>query len=233
MLNDKIILWDLDGTLLDFEAAERICIPLCLRYQGVSFDDEAISLYKVINRNYWKALERGEITKEQLYPGRFREWFDKMGHEELDAVTMNKDYQIALGNNPVIMDGTKEILQKLKELGYRQYIVTNGSNVAQNGKLSRTPIGKLVDGVFISEKMGEPKPKKEFFDCLAKQIEGYKEQNAVIIGDSLSSDIKGGNNAGIKTIWFNPTGRPNKAGLPITAIAENLYQIPDILSRIF
>lgn len=233
MLKDKIILWDLDGTLLDFEAAEKICLPLCLSYQGASFNEQAVEEYKIINRGYWKALEKGEITKEELFPGRFRDWFAKMGHPELDPVKMNADYQIALGENPVLMKDSIEVLTILKDEGCRQYIVTNGSNVAQDGKLSRTEIGKIVDGVFISELIGAPKPQKEYFDYCASNISGYKPENAVIIGDSLSSDITGGNVAGIKTIWFNPDGRPNKHGLNITAEVSELMQIPKVLNDIW
>ena len=233
MADNVVILWDLDGTLLDFEAAEKICIPLCLKKQGASLDKLDFERYKVINRGYWKNLELGKITKEELYPGRFRDWFMEMGYENLDPVKMNEDYQIALGDNPVFVEGAMETLRLLREKGYRQYIVTNGSFVAQDGKLKKSGIIDVVDGVFVSEVIGTPKPQKEFFDYCEKHIEGYDCDRTVIIGDSLSSDIAGGNNAGIKTIWFNPDGREKKRNVEITEQVDALKHIPALLGKIF
>jgi len=224
-----IILWDIDGTLLDFEAAEDVSIRKCLALQGQSATDTQLNRYKEINDQYWKALEKGEVTKDELYPGRFRDWFIEMGFENMDSHRMNADYQRALGENPVLREDTISVLKYFKNKGFRQYVLTNGSIVAQEGKLASSGIGDLMDGIFISEKMGVPKPQKKYYDMCAQDIEGYDNSRAVMIGDSISSDIAGGNNAGIACIWFNPKGEINNSGLRIDATVKTLSEIINVI----
>lgn len=224
------ILWDADGTLLDFEAAEKKSILQCLEKQGLTATDEQVDRYKSINIRYWKEFEKGNITKEELYPGRFVEWFDEMGVEG-DPIKMNDDYQIALGDNPVPMPDALAVLKLLKE-EYRQYIVTNGSTIAQTGKLDKTGIVRIMNGVFISEEIGEPKPSIKYFEECKKRIPDYDSRKTVIIGDSLSSDMKGGNNAGIKCIWFNPNNEKAPDDIKIDAIVRTLSEIPQVLKAL-
>lgn len=225
------ILWDVDGTLLDFAAAEGICIHHCLSLQGKETGEEQVAVYRQINHDYWKRFERGEITREFLYPGRFSEWFEKMGWKGLDPVKMNEDYQLILGSTPVLYPDTLPVLRELS--GHiRQYVVTNGSTVAQEGKLEKSGIGKLMDGVFISERVGAPKPEKKFFDICTSEIPDYDPDRTVIVGDSLTSDIKGGNNAGITCIWFNPTGQKPDGNVRIDAEIRKLSEMKEILKNL-
>lgn len=218
------ILWDIDGTLLDFDAAEYMCFKLCLEKQGLSATDAEVARYKDINLSYWKRLEKGEVSKEILYPSRFRDWFEEMGFDNADPVKMNEDYQKALGEHPILRVDTINVLRTLKEAGFRQYAVTNGSSVAQGGKLDGSGIGKFFDGVFISEEIGVPKPQMEYFDFV-KDKTRYRNDTTVIIGDSLSSDIYGGNIAEIATVWFNPKEEINNSGLRIDAEVKTLSEI--------
>lgn len=222
------ILWDIDGTLLDFDAAEYMCFKQCLANQGFTATDEQVARYKDINISYWKRLEKGEVTKEILYPSRFKDWFLEMGFNSADPYRMNEDYQLALGNNPVLRNDTIMVLRTLKEAGYKQYAVTNGSSVAQEGKLDKSGIGEYFDDVFISEKIGIPKPQKEYFDYVQLKT-GYQNDTTAIIGDSISSDITGGNIANIPTIWFNPEGKVSNSGLRIDGQVRTLSEVLTLL----
>ncbi len=224
----RTILWDIDGTLLDFEASERLCIRLCAANQGCQVSDEQITIYNGINKSYWEALERGEVTKDYLYQARFRDWFSQMGFENIDPFRMNEDYQVALGEHPVLREDTLYVLKTLRDAGYKQYAVTNGSNVAQSGKLKESGVGDYFDGIYISERIGIPKPNKEYFDYVQSET-GYDPATTVIIGDSLTSDMKGGNNAGIPTIWYRLPNSTDNTCYSVDAEVWTLSEILDLL----
>lgn len=224
----EIVLWDIDGTLVDFEASEELCLEKSLSQQGAQVTKEQIEQYKRINRTFWQRFEKGEVTKEELYPGRFQRWFEEIGLKGLDPVKMNADYQVNLGKYPVVYPDAMAVLAQIKPCA-RQYVVTNGSTVAQNGKLKESGIERWMDGVFISEELGVPKPDKRFFDICASGILGYDPEKTVIIGDSLSSDMLGGNNAGIACVWFNPKGADAPGNIRIDGQVRTLSDIPDCL----
>lgn len=226
-----VILWDIDGTLVDFEGSEELCLQKSLARQGAQATPEEIALYKRINRSFWQRYEKGEVTKEALYPGRFSQWFEEIGQPELDPVQMNQDYQVNLGHYPVLYPDAILVLEQLKGR-VRQYVVTNGSIVAQKGKMRKSGIEKWMDGVFISEELGVPKPDKRFFDLCAEKIPEYDSQKTVIIGDSLSSDMLGGNNAGIACVWFNPKGDCAPEHIRIDAQIKSLGEIPACLTML-
>jgi 2-haloacid dehalogenase len=226
------IFWDVDGTLLVFAASEEISLQRCLARQGAAATPGQIALYRTINHDYWSRLERGEVTREQLYPGRFSDWFAQIGLRGVDPVRMNEDYQVSLGECPVLQPGALEVLRILADGGCRQYVVTNGSTVAQEGKLARSGIGAQMDGVFISEQLGVPKPERRFFELCAARIPDYRRERTVIIGDSLSSDMAGGNRAGIACVWFNPRGELLRGDVRIDAAVKTLYEIPALLATL-
>ena len=147
----KIILWDVDGTLLDFEKAEYASIKKCFEiYNLGECTDEMIERYAAINKKYWEMLERGEITKPRLLVKRFEEFFAAEGIETDCAPQFNEEYQIQLGENPVFCDGGRELVSQLKASGrVKQYGVTNGTKVAQDGKLNKSRLIDLFDDVFI------------------------------------------------------------------------------------
>lgn len=226
----KTILWDVDGTLLDFEKAQEICLKKCAAMQGFEVDDEALRIYDSINKKYWEMYERGEVTKEKLYPGRYMEWREIVGFKGLDPYRINDNYQDELGKTPILREDTIETLTSLKDI-VRQYVVTNGSIVAQENKLKYSGIIDYVDGVFISEKLKIPKPKKEFFDYVENHIEDYESDTTVIVGDSLTSDMTGGNIAGIRTIWYNPERLENNKNVHIDMEIRTLREVVDIVRK--
>lgn len=200
----KVILWDIDGTLLDFEAAEKAAINQCFASHGLGeCTEEMLKRYSVINRRYWEALEKGEMTKPEILVGRFREFFATEGLPSEKAEAFNEEYQVRLGDTIVFRDNGYELVQKYKKL-FKQYAVTNGTKVAQDRKLKNSKLDELLDGIFISDVLGVEKPNVVFFDKVFETIGAYDKSEVMIVGDSLTSDIRGGNNAGIVTCWYNP-----------------------------
>lgn len=222
------ILWDVDGTLLDFKPSEELSIRQCLDKYDTKINKEQMQWYSDCNQSYWKRFEKGELSKNEVYLGRFRDFFKYLGISHISAENFNKEYQEALGYNVVMQEYAMEICTYLKDR-YRQYVVTNGSLLAQKGKLQKSGIGDLMDGIFISEEMGTKKPNKEFFDLCRSKITDYDPAKTMIIGDSLSSDMAGGNNAGILCCWFNPKGQVNETNLRIDYEIKSLKELKQIL----
>ena len=218
----KVILWDVDATLLNFEKAEEAGIRGCFeKYNLGECTDEMLENYKVINRGYWQAMERGEIEKPVLLVKRFEDFLNAYGLDASVAAGFNELYQILLGETVVFYDHALETVLALKGK-VLQCAVTNGTKVAQDGKLRNSGLDKEFDHVFISEVVGIEKPNKGFFDAVFAKIGEYALEEVLIVGDSLTSDIRGGLNAGIKTCWFNPKGVVNTSEL------KPDYEIRDI-----
>lgn len=225
----KYLLWDIDGTILDFIAAEKCAIKaLFKKYNIGSCTDEMIDNYSAINKRYWEALERGEMTKPQILVGRFEEFFKEINVDTAIAHDFNNDYQLTLGDYVIFEDGAVECLQMLKNK-YKQIAVTNGTKVAQEKKLRTSGLDKIFDEVYISEDVGFEKPNKAYFDRIFAQEGILNLSEAIIIGDSLTSDILGGNNAGIDTCWYNPYGKINDKKVSITYEVNKIIEIAEIL----
>ena len=225
----KVILWDIDGTVLNFLRAEYEALRTCFSVFGLGVcTDEMIGRYSAINRTYWERLERGEITKAEVLVNRFVEFFEKEGIQTDCAPAFNKEYQTRLGDTICFCDDSYELIRSLKNQ-VRQYAVTNGTKVAQNKKLSRSGLDQLFDAIFISEEVGTEKPGIAFFEHVWEKIGTYASDEVMIVGDSLTSDMQGGNNAGILCCWYNPLKLQNDKTLVIDYEIDNLQQIPEIL----
>lgn len=216
----KVILWDIDGTLLDFKKSESFAIKKCFKELGICEDttDEMVARYSAINHRMWNELAEGKRTKREVLNGRFEEYFKTEGIDYTDYEKLNSLYQVYLGEYFFFFDDGKETLLKLKE-NYKQYAVTNGTAVAQHKKLALSGLDKIFDGVFISDEVGVDKPHKEFFDKVFETIGDYKKDEIVIIGDSVLNDMQGGTNAGIHTILFDPN---KNAIIPKTIRADRI-----------
>ena len=225
----KVLLWDVDGTLLDFKQAEYAAIKKCFEIFELGVcSDEMILRYSAINRKYWEKLERGEITKQEVLVNRFTEFFKTENIQTDCAVEFNREYQKWLGETICFCDNSYELLKSLKGR-VKQYAVTNGTKAAQDRKLSKSGLSDIFDGVFISEIVGCEKPGIEFFEHIWNQIGSYKNDEIMIVGDSLTSDMQGGNNAGIVCCWYNPKGMENNTDLKIEYDIDNLQKIKEIL----
>lgn len=223
------ILWDVDGTLLDFIAAEKAAIKTLFKEFNLGeCSDEMIKRYSEINKGYWQRLERGEITKQEVLVGRFKEFFKSEGLDSYVAEEFNSLYQLRLGDTIVYHDDSLEIIKSLKGR-VRQYVVSNGTVEAQSKKLRLSGLGELMDGIFLSEHIGVEKPNIEFFDKVFEEIEPADRGSIMIVGDSLTSDIQGGNNAGIVACWYNPHGNKAPDKYRIDYEIFDLHQIYEIL----
>lgn len=225
----KVVLWDIDGTLLDFEKAEEAGIRGCFaNYNLGECTDEMLEHYKVINRGYWQAMERGEIEKPVLLVKRFADFLNAYGLDASVAAGFNELYQILLGETVVFYDNALETVLALKGK-VLQCAVTNGTKVAQDGKLKNSKLDKEFDHIFISEVVGVEKPNVGFFDAVFAEIGEYAKDEVLIVGDSLTSDIQGGVNAGIKTCWFNPKGMENTSKLQPDYVITDVAKVLEIV----
>lgn len=202
-----IILADIDNTLLDFSADSYAGLEKTFREFGYPFGRPEWEIFSVINTGLWEAFERGEIPKAEIYPGRFRRYFAKQGIEG-DPEAMNAVYMVHLREGRHRMPGSLELLQALKARGCRIYSVTNGETLSQITRLGGNGLRPYFDGLFISEEIGYQKPTKAFFDAVFAELGEDCKMRCILLGDSLTSDMQGGRNAGVDTCFF---GSPEKA----------------------
>lgn len=224
------VLFDLDDTLFDFHKAEKIALTKTLVHFGIDPTEETLALYSTINAAHWKRLELGEILREEVKVGRYRELFKTIG-VECDPVKATAYYESMLAIGHYFMPGAPELLEELYGK-YRLYIVSNGTAKVQEGRIGSSGIAKYMDGIFISQILGANKPDKQFFDICFAEIPDFSLSETVIIGDSLSSDIKGGINAGITTVWFNPKGIESDNDIKPDYTIKELSEVPGLLSQI-
>ena len=199
----KFVLLDLDDTIFDFGYAEKKALESVLSEIGVSVNDRIKQRYSEINSEYWKRLEVGELTRKEVQVGRFTSLFEEL-EINADPVLTNAEYMSRIANIVHYVDGAEQLLVDLRNAGYLIYIVSNGSVSVQNGRMKQAGLEHFFDGVFLSEHLGVEKPNKAFFDACAASIADFDAAHAIVVGDSLTSDILGGINAGIMTCWFNP-----------------------------
>lgn len=222
----KTILFDLDNTLFDFYASEKKALTETLIHFGLSPDEKMLQRYSEINLEHWKRLEKGELTREQVKVGRYRQLFEEYG-TDISPEEATKYYEGMLACQNDLMPGACDILKGLFGK-YRLYVVSNGTLICQQGRMKNTGITHFFENHFISQQIGFEKPQKEFFDYCFNHIPDFNRDETIIVGDSLSADIAGGKNAGIKTVWFNPTGE--KSSLPDFEI-HALSQLKTLLER--
>ena len=225
----RTILWDVDGTLLDFKAAEKVAArALFARFELGPCTNEMIERYSAVNDAWWKRLERGEATKPQVLVERFREFFSAEGIDPGLAEQFNHEYQYELGETAICRDDSYALVDWLRGV-VCQYVVSNGTVIAQTRKLSRSGLGNLMDGIFLSEDLGVEKPSPVFFEKVFEKIGTVDHDEILIVGDSLTSDIQGGINAGIRTCWYNPADTPAPDGMRIDHTIANLHEVPALL----
>lgn len=223
----KTILLDADDTLFDFAACEDEALKLTFQKYGYPLNAEIKGRYEEINKALWKRYELGEIDRDTVIYTRFKALFEKLGIED-DGIAFEDDYQELLGMQHFFIKEAPELLQYLSAK-YNLYIVTNGVTATQYRRLRDSGVDRMVKKIFVSEETGYQKPKKEYFDYCFSRIENLKQSETMIIGDSLSSDIKGGNNAGITTCWYNPNSQINHTDARVDYEIHNLKDLYKIL----
>ena len=229
-------LFDLDQTLLDFHASEYKALGIVLRANGLSFSDEIYQAFKACNKALWLELEKGTITRPELFTRRFQYVFSLCEGDstELDPMTVNSDFIRTMSVNGVLMDGALEFVKKVKENipDARIYIASNGATINAKGRIASTGLDKYIDYLFISEDMGVTKPDAAFFDICLERI-AEPRSSCIMISDSLSSDMLGAKNASIDSVWFMPSGDVERAmqEYSIRYVASSFDELYSILEK--
>lgn len=223
----KTILFDADGTLLDFHRGEREAVREALLMSGIDADDEQIRVYSEINDGLWKMLERGEIDRSVLLYRRFELFCERYGYTA-DARRIATDYMYTLSTKGYLLKGVSDMLERLFGK-VRMYIITNGVEVIQRGRYARADIGRYFEDIFISEALGYQKPDVRYFELVAERIEGFNKAETLVVGDSLTADIKGGNAFGVDTCRYDPTRSPISGDIRPTYSAGSFEEICDII----
>jgi len=226
----EFLFLDLDDTILDFHKAEGIALSKTLETMGLAPTQEVLGQYRQINRAHWEMLERREITREQVLVRRFRVLFERFGIQ-VDQVACARLYEDYLSRGHYFLEGAVETLEILAKK-YRLFLASNGTAKVQVGRLQSANINHFFEKIFISQQVGPDKPSKAFFDRCFAQIPGFETEKAIIVGDSLTSDIQGGINAGMRTCWVNPKHAPVRADIQPDYQIESIVQLPALLETL-
>ena len=227
----KFLLFDLDHTLLDFDAAEDVALTQLLKEEGVADIQVYKDYYVPMNKALWKDLELKKITKKELVNTRFSKLFAHFGIEK-DGGNLAKRYQFYLAQQGLVFSGAMELLDNLIDRGYELYAATNGITAIQTGRLAQSGLAPYFNQVFISEQLQTQKPDARFYERIGQQITGFDKEKALMIGDSLTADIQGGNNAGIDTVWYNPNHLVNKTGAQPTYEVHSYQDLLGCLGKL-
>ena len=221
---------DLDDTILDFHMAEQVALSKTLRFFGLEPDEQVIARYSQINREHWERLERKELTREEVLVGRFRVLFREYGLT-VDPVQCARTYEGNLSQGHYFLPGAREAVESLSKK-YRLYLASNGTARVQAGRLESANISHFFEKIFVSQEMGANKPDILYFQRCFAQIPDFDLQKAMIVGDSLSSDILGGIQAGMKTCWVNPTGKPCREDVRPDYEIQSIAQLEALLETL-
>ena len=225
----EFLFLDLDDTILDFKKAEYIAIGNTIAQFGVEPTDAVRHRYHEINKWHWEQLEKGTMTRAEILVNRFAALFAELG-VEVDAPACAKVYEKHLSTGHWFLPGAEATVEALSKK-YRLFLASNGTASVQKGRMTSANLYRFFETVFVSQEIGHNKPSKAYFDACFVSIPGFDPAKALIVGDSLSSDIQGGINAGIKTVWVNPDHKPCNNIRPDYEI-EALHQLPALLETL-
>ena len=226
----KFVLIDLDDTILDFRMAEHSALKRTLESFGRAVTEKMLSDYSLINKAQWERLERGELTRGQVKTERYRLLFEKYSITAVRPAEMTARYEKNLAIGHFFVDGAEDLLSALSK-DYRLFLVSNGAKNVQFSRIESAGIEEYFERIFISEEIGFLKPEKEFFETALSSVDGFKKEEAVILGDSLTADIKGGKNFGVRTIWFNKYGIENMTDIKPDFTVNSLSEAKNILKN--
>ena len=221
-----IILMDADDTVFDFGKAEINALHRLFTMYNIPWTEDNVHRYQQINDEMWREFEKGDITKSFLLDNRFARFFEAIGFSG-DGVKANSNYLDGLAEGNILLPGALDLCRKIKQLGAKLYLATNGVTRVQKKRLATSELADLCDGIFVSEEAGSQKPQKEYFDFVFSRLGNPPKEKVLMVGDSLSSDIKGAVAYGIPCCWLNRKGQTTD--LPVTYMVTS---VPDILSAI-
>ena len=227
----KFLLFDLDHTLLDFDTAEDVALTQLLKEEGVEDIQAYKDYYVPMNKLLWKDLELKKIRKQKLVNTRFSKLFAHFGIEK-DGVYLAERYQFYLAQQGQVFSGAMELLDSLIDRGYELYAATNGITTIQTGRMAQSGLAPYFNQVFISEQLQTQKPDALFYEKIGQQIAGFSKEKTLMIGDSLTADIQGGNNADIDTIWYNPHHLENHTQAQPTYEVDSYQALLEFLDKL-
>ena len=225
----EFLFLDLDDTILDFHKAERIALSKTIRDFGVEPTEDVLTLYHGINKWHWEQLELGTLTRDEVLVNRFGVLFGKLG-KEVDATACARAYEHNLSIGHYFLPGAEEAVDALSKK-YRLFLASNGTASVQKGRMTSANLYRFFETVFVSQEIGYNKPSVDYFNACFATIADFDKEKAIMVGDSLSSDIKGGINAGIKTVWVNPDHKDCGDIKPDYEI-EYLHQLEALLENL-
>lgn len=221
-----VVFIDIDDTLLDFTKCANDAIKSACNKFGVPYTTTLVGTFHPINLDLWHRLEKKEVTKEKLFDTRFQIVFDKLGIKA-DGIAFETAFRENFHESAILVDGARDLLEYLRSK-YKVYVASNASMHQQTNRMKKAELDGYIDGYFVSEEIGFPKPQKEFFDACFKALPDVKPQDVVMIGDSLSADIKGACEYGLKTIWYNHRNEPT-SDVKCDYIVSRLSEVKNIL----
>ena len=224
----KTILFDADGTLYDFDKAAVEALKSSFKKYNLEWTENTFSIYEDVNKKIWNDFEKGLITTKEIKTERFKRFFDIIEISNVDSLQFSKDYLEFLSQNNYLLDGAKDIVKWSSEK-FELAIVTNGLASVQNPRFKSSELRKYFKHIIISEEIGFAKPKKEIFDHTFDLLNNPSKESVIIIGDNLTSDIKGGEDYGIDTCWFNPAKTVSNTGIKPTYEISILNELKKIL----
>ena len=221
---------DLDDTILDFKKAEYVAIGKTIADFGVEPTEEVRRRYHIINKWHWEQLELGTMTRAEILEGRFKVLFDELG-VEVNAEKVARTYEKNLGTGHWFLPGAEEAVDSLSKK-YRLFLASNGTASVQKGRMTSANLYRFFEQVFVSQEIGHNKPSKAYFDACFAQIPGFDPDKCLMVGDSLSSDILGGKNAGVRTVWVNPSHAAPRPDIVPDYEIESLSQLEALLETL-
>ena len=226
----EFLFLDLDDTILDFQKAEHVALSKTLQSFGLEPTETVLKRYNLINKAHWEALERKELIREQVLVGRFQVLFEEMGIT-VEPVAVARAYEDNLSIGHWFLPGAEEAVDALSKK-YKLYLASNGTAKVQAGRLKSANISRFFEEVFVSQEIGANKPALEYFEKCFARIPGFEKSKAIMVGDSLTSDILGGQNAGIATCWVNPHHLEGRADIRVDYEIEALSQLESLLESL-
>ncbi len=225
----EVLLFDADNTILDFDKSEEQALRWAFRDMGWEFSQYVLQVYRRNNIAQWQLFEQGKISKSEVLINRFVETFKELQMSFCDIDVVAEKYEQYLMLGFFVVPHAKEVLRCLKKT-HKLYVVSNGVVTIQNSRMKGSGLEKFFVNRFVSEEVGFPKPQKQYFDYCFEHIGNVDKSKVLIIGDSLTSDIQGGINAGIDTCWFNPAHRKNNSSLQPTFEIDDLRSLFEIVN---
>ncbi len=225
----KLLIFDADKTLYDFDATEKFALENVFRAFGLPYKEEVhLKLFHEINKQIWAEFERKEISADELKPERFRRFFNRIGNDEIEPKKFSDVYLSFLAKNNELLPGAKKIIHELSA-DFKLVLLTNGLSFVQNFRLNSSELREYFDALIISEDVGLVKPDPQIFSLIFEELDFNDKEKTLMVGDNLSSDILGGINFGIDTCWFNPAKKENNTDITPTYEISRLYQLKSII----